>query len=73
MKCTNEMLIVTNSYSFEGKEALLLGSQHLKSITWNRPEKRWKHLPVTQARTRGEIAHLKNIQNHHVTLYFVPL
>lgn len=52
------MLIVTNRYIFEGKETLLLSSWHLKSISWNCPKERWKHLPVAQAGTRGEIAHL---------------
>lgn len=40
------MLIVTNRYIFEEEETLLLSSQHLKSITWNCPKERWKHLPV---------------------------
>lgn len=52
------MLIGTNRYICEGKETLLLSIRYLKSITWNCPKERWKHLPVAQAGTRGEIAHL---------------
>lgn len=63
------MLIVNNRYIYEGKETLLLSSRHLKSITWNCPKERRKHLPVTQAGTRGEIAHLQTFKT--IVLRFI--